>query len=179
MCTNYAAARRKIFEKYFGVASPDVEWRDEVYQDYPAPAIRRGEGDRQALVGTFGMVPKSKSAPGGKHYSTMNARSETVGERPTYRKRVGEVTALSDPVRGILRTELRERQACALSDRHGFGEPFAIAGLWRAWPGSDGESLSCAMLTINADQHPLMKRFHKPGDEKRSIVIVQPDAYDD
>jgi putative SOS response-associated peptidase YedK len=33
------------------------------------------------------------------------------------------------------------------------------------------------MLTVNADNHPLMKRFHKPGDEKRSVVIVRPDAH--
>ncbi|HEX8787576.1 MAG TPA: DUF159 family protein, partial [Telluria sp.] len=23
-----------------------------------------------------------------------------------------------------------------------------------------------------ADQHPLMRRFHKPGDEKRSLVVL-------
>jgi putative SOS response-associated peptidase YedK len=33
------------------------------------------------------------------------------------------------------------------------------------------------MLTINADDHPLMKRFHKPGDEKRMVVILHPDEY--
>jgi hypothetical protein len=35
------------------------------------------------------------------------------------------------------------------------------------------------MLTVNANDHPLMKRFRKPGDEKRSVVIVPPDAYGD
>jgi putative SOS response-associated peptidase YedK len=35
------------------------------------------------------------------------------------------------------------------------------------------------MLTVNADDHSLMKRFHKPGDEKRSVVIVRPDVYAD
>lgn len=35
------------------------------------------------------------------------------------------------------------------------------------------------MLTLNADHHPLMKRFHKPGSEKRSVVIIKPDDYDD
>jgi hypothetical protein len=30
------------------------------------------------------------------------------------------------------------------------------------------------MPTLNADSHPLMKRFHKPGDEKRGIVILPP-----
>ena len=34
------------------------------------------------------------------------------------------------------------------------------------------------MLTINADGHPLMQRFHAPGDEKRSIVVLAPDHYE-
>ncbi|WP_329958919.1 hypothetical protein [Paraburkholderia sejongensis] len=28
------------------------------------------------------------------------------------------------------------------------------------------------MLTLNADEHPLMKRFHKPGAEKRGVVVL-------
>jgi putative SOS response-associated peptidase YedK len=38
---------------------------------------------------------------------------------------------------------------------------------------------SFTMLTINADAHPLMRNFHKPQDEKRMIVIVPPERYDD
>jgi len=34
---------------------------------------------------------------------------------------------------------------------------------------------SMTMLTINATGHGLMVRFHKPADEKRSVVIL-PDA---
>ena len=34
------------------------------------------------------------------------------------------------------------------------------------------------MLTINADEHALMKRFHKPGDEKRMVVILDEAEYD-
>ena len=33
------------------------------------------------------------------------------------------------------------------------------------------------MLTINADAHPLMNRFHKPGDEKRMLVLLEPAQY--
>ncbi|WP_259295188.1 SOS response-associated peptidase [Paraburkholderia sp. DHOC27] len=58
--------------------------------------------------------------------------------------------------------------------------PTALAGLWRAWEEPDGgTSLSFTMLTVNADEHPLMRRFHKPDDEKRSVVIIRPDAYQD
>jgi putative SOS response-associated peptidase YedK len=35
------------------------------------------------------------------------------------------------------------------------------------------------MLTINAEEHPLMRRFHKPGAEKRSVVVLRPEQYDD
>jgi putative SOS response-associated peptidase YedK len=31
------------------------------------------------------------------------------------------------------------------------------------------------MLTINADAHPVMNRFHAPGDEKRSVVLLTPE----
>jgi hypothetical protein len=37
---------------------------------------------------------------------------------------------------------------------------FAIAGLWRSWP--DGLH-SFTMLTLNADNHLLMRRMHAPG----------------
>lgn len=29
-----------------------------------------------------------------------------------------------------------------------------------------------SLLTINADHHPLMKQFHKPDDEKRSVIVI-------
>jgi putative SOS response-associated peptidase YedK len=60
------------------------------------------------------------------------------------------------------------------------GHPSAIAGLWRPREDPDGgQSLSFTMLTVNANDHPLMKRFPKPGDEKPSVVIVPPTEYGD
>lgn len=35
------------------------------------------------------------------------------------------------------------------------------------------------MLAIKASEHPLMKWFYRPGDEKRSLVILRPEEYDD
>jgi putative SOS response-associated peptidase YedK len=34
------------------------------------------------------------------------------------------------------------------------------------------------MLTVNADEHPVMRQFHKPGDEKRTPVIITPELHD-
>jgi putative SOS response-associated peptidase YedK len=35
------------------------------------------------------------------------------------------------------------------------------------------------MLTINADGHALMNQFHKPTDEKRMVVVLPPERYQD
>jgi hypothetical protein len=34
-----------------------------------------------------------------------------------------------------------------------------------------------AMMTVNVDDHPFMKRFHKPSDEKRMVVLPDPSEY--
>ena len=48
-----------------------------------------------------------------------------------------------------------------------------IAGLWDSRLGPNGdEQLSFTMLTINAENHDLMRNFHRPNKEKRMIVIL-------
>jgi len=34
------------------------------------------------------------------------------------------------------------------------------------------------MPTINADQPPLMRNYHKPTDEKRMVVVLSEGAYE-
>ncbi len=53
-----------------------------------------------------------------------------------------------------------------------------LAGLWSSWRAPGGERIwSYTMLTINAAEHPLMRQFHKPVDEKRMVVILPRSAY--
>jgi putative SOS response-associated peptidase YedK len=58
-------------------------------------------------------------------------------------------------------------------------EPFTVAAIWDSWTDrATGEIVeSFSMLTINADGHPVMGRFHRPGDERRSLVVVPPHAW--
>jgi putative SOS response-associated peptidase YedK len=59
------------------------------------------------------------------------------------------------------------------------GKPMGIAGLWSAWKGpTGGLTHSFTMLTINADDHPFMRQYHKPEDEKRMVAILDEDDYD-
>ena len=34
------------------------------------------------------------------------------------------------------------------------------------------------MLTVNADDHPFMRQFHAPEDEKRMVVILDPEQFE-
>lgn len=43
--------------------------------------------------------------------------------------------------------------------------------------GSGAFSFSYTQITVNSDEHPPMRRFHKPGAEKRSLVIVSREDY--
>lgn len=55
-----------------------------------------------------------------------------------------------------------------------------VAGIWRTLKGADGVVHHVmSMITVNADDHPIMSRMHKPVDEKRSVVILRPDDWEE
>ncbi|WP_258869166.1 SOS response-associated peptidase family protein [Burkholderia oklahomensis] len=71
----------------------------------------------------------------------------------------------------------RSTTACSRGDQW---QPLCVAGIWRAWKElGSGEVLAMAMLTVNADEHPVMMHMHRLGDEKRSVVILRPADYDE
>ncbi|WDD94295.1 SOS response-associated peptidase [Burkholderia sp. FERM BP-3421] len=91
---------------------------------------------------------------------TVNARAETVGEKPTYRTpwRTGQRCLI--PVKWVYEpnwvTGKHSRYRIWWAD----WQPYCVAGVWRAWKGADGtEVVAMAMLTMNADDHAVMKRM--------------------
>ncbi|MEX3936421.1 SOS response-associated peptidase [Paraburkholderia phymatum] len=173
MCTSYEAPGKIEFEAFSLFPMPSFHYRGEIYKDYAAPIFRRLDGQLSTDAATFGMVPRERIPPGVKVFDTMNARSETVGQKRSFsgawnRLQLALIPChrfyepsyeTGNPVRW--RIGLADESACA------------IAGLWRAWENPDGsQTLSMTMLTLNADEHPLMKRFHKPGAEKRGVVVL-------
>lgn len=151
--------------EYFGVDDPGYDWKGEVWQDYQAPILIQRDGRRQAQ-------------PGSKHYPTMDARAERVGEKPTYRHAWQQGHLCLVPMTGFFEpcyeSGKAERWRISMAD----GTPFAVSGIWRAWQEEQGYTFSFSQLTINADTHPLLRRMHKPVDEKWSLVIVSLDDYD-
>ena len=59
------------------------------------------------------------------------------------------------------------------------GEPSTVAALYEIVEIGEQIIRSMTMLTINADDHPFMSQFNKPKDEKRSIVVIEPEHRSD
>lgn len=58
-------------------------------------------------------------------------------------------------------------------------EPLAIASIWEKYTDKTNGVIvfSFSMLTVNATDDKVMKHFHKPKDEKRSVVVLTEDEY--
>lgn len=181
MCVNYETVSREILYDAFDVQmDPDVEWRGELYKDYLGPIIVHGaDGERQGLLANYGMLPKQHMRPG-ETFSTMNARAETIGQLRSYKPYWTACNFCLVPMLAFYEPnwegEGHVRWKIGMADE----SPFAVAGIYRQWQEHDGgTSWAFTQITINADEHPLMNRFHKAKDEKRSLVILQPSEYDD
>ena len=180
MCVNYRPPDAKLLKATMGVliSQGDV-WKQETWKDYVAPIVRRGTGGREGVLASYGMVPRKRIPSGVRPFDTMTARSETVGQLRSFSgawKRTQlclvPMTAFYEP---SWETGKAVRWGIGMADE----SMFAVAGLWREWDGEEGPEYSFTQLTINADEHPLMKRFHRPGDEKRALVIIPQAEWDE
>jgi putative SOS response-associated peptidase YedK len=190
MCAHYESTHDRVkLRQQFGVDLPSELARRDVWPGYLSTFVRRhpqaNVGDeavpaREAQVGSFGLIPAwSRDTKIARH--TYNARSETVAEKPSFRDAWRRAQHCIIPVDAFFEPDWRSGKAVPTRIRAADGQPLGVAGLWSWWKNPvTGEPLhSFTLLTINADPHPLMQQFHKPGDEKRMIVILPPDRYDD
>ncbi|WP_334043662.1 SOS response-associated peptidase family protein [Burkholderia ambifaria] len=188
MCTNYRAPGEEAGMSELRVDWSRLgEWDKEVYRDYLAPVVFEENGERRAELAHFSFVPAAFIHPSMKGMSTMNARAETVGQKVNYKRfwlagqRALIPAAWFYEPKWTPDDKSQERWRIGLSS----GEPFAIAGMWRTWPGHDGSLIyAMTMITVNCDDHPLLNQFHRHFDkkgnpeEKRTPVIVRPADYD-
>jgi putative SOS response-associated peptidase YedK len=127
----------------------------------------------------FGMVPHWADTKLARQ--TYNARTETVATKPSFRNAYKHRQFCVIPVASFYEPSYETGKAERWEIADADGAPLGIAGIWEhRQDGPNGlPLLSFSMLTINADGHPLMQRFHKPEDEKRMLVILRPEQYDE
>ena len=189
MYSHYQAMKdRERYRRHFGVEPPNDLGKFDVWPMYAASFIRRPrEADagyeavpeREALPGQFGLIPHwASDTKIARH--TYNARSETVAIKPSFRDAWKRGQRCIIPADAFFEPDWRSGKAVATRIAGADGQPLGIAGLWSWWkPASGGIIHSFAILTINAQGHELMEHFHKPTGEKRMVVILPPERYQD
>lgn len=181
MCINFTSTKNSDWVKAnFNVDLPAQDYPTDVFPSYPSPIVLQSHATGRVACGLarFGLIPKwAKDEKISRH--TYNARTETVKEKPSYRHawkiRQYGLVLLDSFYEPCYETGKSVKTKIQLES----GLPFAIACLWDKWtqPKTGELVVSFSMLTVNADAHPVMNRFHKAGDEKRTPVVVPNSKY--
>lgn len=186
MCANYipvTSAERLL--QFFGVVRSMDEPARDVFPAGLAPFIRlapdgtdSGELIRTVEDGIFRFVPDFIAKVDWARH-TYNARAETVDTKTTYKKAWAAGHRCIIPTEAIYEPNYESGQSVRWRIRKGNGEPMGIAGIYRSYQGPDGRVMHAfSMLTVNADDHPFMRQFHAPSDEKRMVVILEPEDFE-
>ena len=163
-------------ERERGQSSPDEIWPLGF-----APFIRLhedGSGNKVIDDGLFGLLPHfAKELAYGR--KTYNARSETVDKLPSFKESWANSRRCIIPVEAVYEPNYETGQAVRWLIQQPGAVPMGIAGVYRQWRGPDGRFLwTFAMITVNADGHPVYPRMQAPGEEKRMVCILDPEEYD-
>lgn len=123
------------------------------------------------------MIPHwAKDTTIGRH--TYNARIESVHQKPSFATAWRRAQHCIIPAAAIYEPDHRSGKPKPTRISRADGKPMGIAGLWDQCRLPTGDILSFTMLTMNADDHPVMRNFHKEVDEKRMVVILPETDYD-
>jgi putative SOS response-associated peptidase YedK len=133
------------------------------------PVIRDTETDREMALAQWGLVPHWSKEPKTK-YSTINARIESVAEKPTYRTPFKRRRCLI-PADGFYEWKVVNGHKIPHHIRMRDSSVFAFAGLWDHWEGEDGSIESCTIIVMPANE--VMTPLHE-----RMPAIIAPTHYD-
>jgi putative SOS response-associated peptidase YedK len=163
-----------LIERFQLSAAPPLQPRYNIAPTQLVAAVRRSaaDGARHMALLKWGLVPSwARDAQGGARL--INARGETVAEKPTFRGSFRHRRCLipADGYYEWQRIGTRKQPYYFHLRNH---QPFAFAGLWDTWhpAASDEPPLeSCAIITTAANE--LCQPFHD-----RMPVILRDEDWD-
>ncbi|HKC66307.1 MAG TPA: SOS response-associated peptidase [Pyrinomonadaceae bacterium] len=173
MCGRFTlrAPKERIKREFQLQEEPFVEARFNIAPTQNIVGVRQGADGREAVELKWGLIPSwAKDASMGARL--INARSETVTEKPSFREafKRRRVIIPADGVYEWRRTgKGKEPYFFRMRDDRMFG----FAGVWDRWRNEEGETVeSCAILTTEANE--IFRTVHD-----RMPVILHPESYDE
>jgi len=137
---------------------PEYRPRYNAAPGQPVLVVREGGNGRTAAMFRWGLVPSWAKDPS-IGYKMINARSETLRERPAFR-RAFERRRCAVPADGFYEWKRDGRTKTPYRFRLKSGGLFAFAALWEEWrPPGGGESLfTCTIVTTRPNS--LVEKVH-------------------
>lgn len=196
MSTHYESLlQTDLYRELFHVEPPAEPALRDMWPRKPGYFIRAGQapgGDaetaeaaaptRELVPAQWGLVPHwVKSASDGKLRAPklVNARSETISTTHAFRDAWLQGQRCIVPMTAFFEDDWRNGKAVPTRISRIDGQPMGAAGLWAVWTGPDGDTLtSFTLLTVNANNHALLRRYQPQGSEKRMPVILNEGSFD-
>ena len=172
MCGRYAQRTDpKRLAKEFKVAEVlNASPRYNIAPTQEVLAVHESPDGREMTLYKWGLVPSwAKDASMGA--KLINARSETVTEKPSFREAFKRRRCVI-PADGFYEWQRTGGRKQPFFFRMRDERPFGFAGLWERWEGEGGQVInSCAILTTEANE--VLRPVHD-----RMPVILHPDDYE-
>jgi putative SOS response-associated peptidase YedK len=172
MCGRYTlTADAQAIQQTFNLelASHPVQPRYNIAPSQPVPIIKNDHRHELSFV-QWGLVPSWAKDPS-IGYKMINARSETVAEKPSFRHAFKRRRCLI-PADGFFEWSKQGKSKVPMYIHLANHELFAFAGLWETWQSPDGSELqTCTILTT--EPNDLVKPLHH-----RMAVILDERDYD-
>ena len=162
----------ELLAEIFGLAKiPVCPARFNIAPTQQVPVIRQtADGTNHLDFLHWGLIPSwAKDKLIGNHM--INARCETVAEKPAFRHAIRHRRCLI-PSSGFFEWRHEGKKAFPLYIRLKNGSPMVFAGIWDHWKSPEGEKIeSCSILTTTSNK--LIEPLHE-----RMPVILHPQEYD-
>ena len=161
----------------FGVDFPASESFQPMYSvnafTYPEIPVISSEDRRHVRYYTWGLIPfwvKDKESANQVRQRTLNARAETIFDKPSFRHAIRNKRCLI-LVDGFYEWRHIGRKTYPYHINLKSNEPFTIAGIWDSWtdPASGEVIKTCSVITTSANS--LLEKVH--NTRKRMPVILK------
>lgn len=189
MCFSIAAKRATQLERYRHwnklnqpnrkVEIADLEDFNYVSAfDYPKVAVYTNEAPYLPKVSSWGLIP-SWSTDERIRSKTLNARGETIFEKPSFRESAenGRCLLYLD---GFFEYHHHRGKSYPYFVFHRDESPLVVAGLWSEWPGPAGGEARHTFSIVTTTANPLMARIHNnPKLNEPRMPLILPEQYAD
>ena len=169
MCGRFTlnATANEIARQFYVEVDEAIPPRYNIAPSQQILAIAKKEAARSQLMMKWGLIPSWVKSLDSWKSNLINARVETVEEKPSFRSAFKHRPCLI-PTSGFYEwSKDKQPYFFRLKDH----QLFALAGLWESWSNGEDELVSCTIITTEANNE--VSKVHH-----RMPVIIQPTDYD-